>query len=116
MLPVFQWISGSTRMTCREDTTSPKEDHSMGIPTTPFPMRSLEKLLARNLPCTRGEARRLLTSGECELPPKASPAALPTRVTVLGRTIDLHDSFHLMMHKPAGCVTALSDGRHPAAV
>ena len=37
-------------------------------------------------------------------------------MTVAGRTIDLHDSFHLMMHKPAGCVTALRDGRHPAAV
>ena len=53
--------------------------------------------------------------------PPDSPAAnqretLPLRLTIAGREIELFDSFHLLLHKPAGCVTALSDRVHPTAV
>jgi 16S rRNA pseudouridine516 synthase len=76
-------------------------------------MDSLEKLLSRNLPCSRGEARRLLANQG--LPTEVPAGALPFHLTIAGRKIELHDSFHLMLHKPPGCVTALSDRRHETA-
>jgi 16S rRNA pseudouridine516 synthase len=78
-------------------------------------MDRLEKLLARNLPCSRGEARRLLARQGCALPREVSPDGLPLRLTLAGRKIELYDSFHLMLHKPAGYLTALSDRRHETA-
>jgi len=78
-------------------------------------MPKLETLLARNLGCSRGEARSLLASDASGLPLEVSPEALPLCLTIAGRRINLHDSFHLLLHKPAGCVTALSDTRHLAA-
>ena len=76
---------------------------------------SLEKLLARNLACSRKEARRLLDDDSGHLPRKLSPDLLPFRISVGGRSLELHDSFHLMLNKPAGCVTALSDRTHDTA-
>jgi len=78
-------------------------------------MLSLEKLLARNLPCSRKEARRLLDRSDNELPRELSTNALPCRITVDRRSVELHDSFHLMLNKPAGCVTALADKTHDTA-
>jgi 16S rRNA pseudouridine516 synthase len=87
-------------------------------------MLNLEKLLARNLRCSRAEARRLLhvaqgTAGRHahsgDLPRELPPSALPFRLQVDGRLVELYDSFHLMLHKPVGCVTALSDGQHATA-
>jgi len=78
-------------------------------------MISLERLLARNLPCSRKEARRLLDRTREELPGELSAAALPCRISVGGQSVELHDSFHLMLNKPAGCVTALADQTHDTA-
>jgi hypothetical protein len=78
-------------------------------------MISLEKLLARNLPCSRKEARRLLDNDRGDLPRAISPDTLPLRVSIAGQALELHDSFHLMLNKPAGCVTALSDLTHDTA-
>jgi 16S rRNA pseudouridine516 synthase len=78
-------------------------------------MPQLEKLLARNLGCSRSEARRLLAGQALDLPHDLPSAALPLRVNLAGRTLVLRDACHLVMHKPAGCVTALSDPRHPTA-
>jgi 16S rRNA pseudouridine516 synthase len=78
-------------------------------------MHKLEKLLARNLGCSRTEARRILANNPCTLPDPVPDEALPIRGSLAGNPIELHDSFHLMLHKPAGCVTALSDPTHPCA-
>jgi 16S rRNA pseudouridine516 synthase len=78
-------------------------------------MPSLEKLLARNLCASRAEARRLIANESRALPRDVPPAALPFRLHIAGRVVELHDTFHLMLHKPVGCVTALSDPRHPTA-
>jgi 16S rRNA pseudouridine516 synthase len=75
----------------------------------------LERLLARNLPCSRKEARRLLGEATENLPRELSPDVLPRRIAISGRSLELHDSFHLMLNKPAGCVTALSDPTHDTA-
>ena len=79
-------------------------------------MPNLEKLLARNLGCSRKEARRLLADADVDLPRELSPELLPCRITIGGRNLELHDSFHLMLNKPAGCITALSDPTHDTAV
>jgi 16S rRNA pseudouridine516 synthase len=78
-------------------------------------MISLERLLARNLPCSRKEARRLLDRTHEDLPREFSVDALPRRISVGGHSVELHDSFHLMLNKPAGCVTALADQIHDTA-
>jgi 16S rRNA pseudouridine516 synthase len=86
-----------------------------------LPMPRLADLLARNLGCSRTEARRLLTAGEVtngagalltdhrqELPPLSE-------VLVSGEPLVLHDAFHLLLNKPTGYITALEDDRHPVA-
>jgi len=76
---------------------------------------SLERLLARNFPCSRKEARRLLDDADHDLPRELSPDSLPWRIDIAGRSLELRDSFHLMLNKPAGCVTALADPTHDTA-
>jgi 16S rRNA pseudouridine516 synthase len=78
-------------------------------------MPKLETLLARNLGCSRREARRLWVAEGQALPAELPRETLPIRLTFASRQVELHDSFHLMLHKPPGCVTALSDSRHPTA-
>ena len=78
-------------------------------------MPLLDKLLARNLACSRKEARRLLDHAALGLPREISPDLLPLRIRVDGRSLELHDSFHLVLNKPAACVTALSDPIHDTA-
>jgi len=78
-------------------------------------MDSLEKILARNLSCSRAEARRLLANQGPRFAATTATGAYPRHLTIAGRKIELHDSFHLMLHKPAGCVTALFDSRHETA-
>src|SRR6185436_8593147 len=41
--------------------------------------------------------------------------AAGTRVLVSGEDVELHDAYHLLLNKPAGCITALEDDRHPVA-
>jgi 16S rRNA pseudouridine516 synthase len=43
------------------------------------------------------------------------PSALPRIVQVKGAKVTLRTRFDLLLHKPVGCVTALSDERHPTA-
>jgi 16S rRNA pseudouridine516 synthase len=78
-------------------------------------MHSLVKLLARNLGCSRAEARRLLAGEGYEGGTEVAADRLPLGLTIAGRPLLLYDAFHLMLHKPLGCVTALSDGIHETA-
>jgi 16S rRNA pseudouridine516 synthase len=87
-------------------------------------MPRLDHLLARNLGWPRAAARaaiaggRVLDAGGAPLSdPRAAiaPEALPAGVVVDGAALRLRDAFHLVLHKPVGCVTALSDARHPTA-
>jgi 16S rRNA pseudouridine516 synthase len=88
------------------------------------PPPKLDDLLARNLGCSRAEARRLLTAREIRaeppaaaLDPKATlgPEKLPLPLIVQGQRRELHHRIHLALHKPAGYLTALRDARHPVA-
>jgi 16S rRNA pseudouridine516 synthase len=69
----------------------------------------LDVLLARNLGWSRAAARAALAAG------RVLPGEQPLDVTVDGNAVRLHESFHLVQHKPVGCVTALRDARHPTA-
>ncbi len=75
-------------------------------------MHNLERLLARNLGCSRAEAHRLIASEPGKLPSKVAPESLPFNAEIGGTTVCLRDSYDLMLNKPAGCVTALSDPLH----
>jgi 16S rRNA pseudouridine516 synthase len=77
-------------------------------------MISLERLLARNLPCSRKEARRLLDRNS-DLPRELATEALPCWISLGRQSVELHDSFHLLLNKPVGCVTALVDKAHDTA-
>jgi 16S rRNA pseudouridine516 synthase len=84
-------------------------------------MPRLAELLARNLGCSRTEARRLLAAGEVAdatgavLGDHRQEIAAGTNVVVSGETIELRDAFHALLNKPAGVITALEDDRHPVA-
>ncbi len=78
-------------------------------------MLEVDRLLARNLGCGRSEARRLLATASPRPPATVAAEALPLELDLRGRRVELFDSFHLLLHKPAGCVTALSDRRHATA-
>jgi 16S rRNA pseudouridine516 synthase len=77
-------------------------------------MVSLEKLIARNLGCSRKQACSMLNRAGA-FPHELSPDMLPLRIELTGRSVELHDSFHLIQNKPAGCITALSDRTHTTA-
>lgn len=84
-------------------------------------MARLDQLLARNLGCSRAEARRLVAAGEVSdgdgmpvLDPRRAVDA-PWQTRVGGSPLTLHDAFHLVLNKPAGYLTALTDVRHPVA-
>jgi 16S rRNA pseudouridine516 synthase len=47
------------------------------------------------------------------VPRKIAPEALPLSIELGSKCVELFDSYHLMLNKPAGCVTALSDPNHP---
>jgi 16S rRNA pseudouridine516 synthase len=83
----------------------------------------LDVLLSRNLGWSRAAARAAVNDGRvaaggapladarAEIPSEA----LPFEVVVEGERAELWDAFHLVQHKPLGCVTALADARHPTA-
>jgi 16S rRNA pseudouridine516 synthase len=79
-------------------------------------MPKTERLVARNLGCTRKQARRWLAALDRQLPPDLPATSLPLTITAQDRTLVLHDTFHLMLNKPAGCVTALLDANHTTAL
>lgn len=75
-------------------------------------VHKLDRLLARNLGCSRAQARRLIAGrGNVEV----ADSALPLQLDLDGRTVELWDQFHLMLNKPPGCVTALRDAQHATA-
>jgi 16S rRNA pseudouridine516 synthase len=87
-------------------------------------MARLDALLARNLGWSRAAARAVVGEGRVRVasgetlgdPRRELPAAeLPFDVVVDDVAARLHDVVDLMLHKPAGCVTALRDARHPTA-
>lgn len=79
-------------------------------------MAALDKLLARNLGCSRGQARALIAEHGLAAQLDIPDASLPVRVDLGSRSVQLYDRFHLMLNKPLGCVTALRDPKHPTAV
>jgi 16S rRNA pseudouridine516 synthase len=87
-------------------------------------MARLDVLLARNLGWSRATAREAVADGRVraadgaaiELPRgEVDAGALPLDVLVDEEPARLHDAFHLALHKPVGCVTALRDARYPTA-
>jgi 16S rRNA pseudouridine516 synthase len=87
-------------------------------------MPRLDHLLARNIGCSRAEVKRLIGAGAVA-DPSGSPiddggqevpdAALPYGVRIHDQTLALYGTSHIMLNKPAGCVTALRDGLHAVA-
>lgn len=87
-------------------------------------MPRLDHLLARNLPCSRADARQLvlrraiadqrgLVLGDPRL--EIGAAHLPVSIRVDGQDLTLHDAAHVLLNKPVGCVTALTDPVHAVA-
>jgi 16S rRNA pseudouridine516 synthase len=83
----------------------------------------LDVLMARNLGCSRGAARALISDGAVLADGAAltnprqviAPERLPLAVTVEGIDRRLFDVVRLLLNKPLGFVTALRDVRHRAA-
>jgi 16S rRNA pseudouridine516 synthase len=86
-------------------------------------MARIDVLLARNLGWSRAAAREAIADGRVsaggapldDARAEIGAGALPFDVTVDGTPARLWDACHLAQHKPAGCVTALTDARHPTA-
>jgi len=87
-------------------------------------MPRLDHLVARNVPCSRAEARRLIRAGsvsagddsELHDPGQDIPRErLPLAVAIDRRPFALHNSCHALLNKPPGVVTALRDPRHEVA-
>ena len=72
-------------------------------------MARLDVLLSRNLGWSRKAAREAIAAG------RVHPGESPAEVVVDGEVVRLWEQFHLALHKPVGCVTALRDARHPTA-
>jgi 16S rRNA pseudouridine516 synthase len=87
-------------------------------------MPRLDALLALNLGCSKTKAREVIDHGRVrdaagaplEDPRLDVPAErLPFAVLVDDEPRALVAFSHVLQHKPVGCVTALTDGRHPTA-
>lgn len=87
-------------------------------------MPRLYELLARQLDVSKSEARRLIDAGlvtdargAALGPPRLEMAAdtLPLAIAVEGEPLELREHVHLVLHKPAGYVTALRDPVHRVA-
>jgi 16S rRNA pseudouridine516 synthase len=83
-------------------------------------MPRLFELLARNLGCSRTEARRLIDEGAVSgeggvLDDPRREIAAGTTVRVGDDELVLVEASHLLMNKPTGYITALEDDRHPVA-
>lgn len=85
-------------------------------------MPRLDQLLARNTQYSRGEVKRLLKAGAITtssgdaLDDWVELTDLPLTVRVLDDEVVLHDSSHVLLNKPLGCVTALRDREHAVAL
>ena len=87
-------------------------------------MPRLDILIARNTGLSRKQVKRLLRAGEIRGPQGDSfgdggldipESACPQTVTVDYAPVELHARMDLMLHKPAGVVTALRDPVHATA-
>ena len=84
-------------------------------------MPRLDQLLARNTQYSRGEVKRLLKAGAITtssgdaLDDWVELTDLPLTVRVFDDEVVLHDSSHVLLNKPLGCVTALRDREHAVA-
>ena len=87
-------------------------------------MPRLDALLALNLACSKTKARDVIAAGRVRASDGAPlsdprldvpPASLPFAVVVDDEPLALVAAAHVLQHKPAGCVTALDDARHPTA-
>jgi 16S rRNA pseudouridine516 synthase len=84
-------------------------------------MPRLDHLLARALPSSRAEARRLIAAGEVRdaqgnvLDDPRRVVEAPCEVIVASDRHTLHEHYHLALNKPTGTITALEDKRHPVA-
>jgi 16S rRNA pseudouridine516 synthase len=80
-------------------------------------MIPLRILLARNLGCSRKKADELLAEvANPDLPKALLSTDLPWTLHFGEQSIELHDEYHLLLNKPVGCVTALTDARHPTVM
>jgi 16S rRNA pseudouridine516 synthase len=78
----------------------------------------LDALLARNLACSRRQARALISEGRVRATDGSAMSgdvAPPLDVVVDDRVVRLYEQAHVLLHKPAGVVTALRDARHATA-
>jgi 16S rRNA pseudouridine516 synthase len=75
----------------------------------------LDDLVARNLGCSRAEARRLMAANALDPRARVEASQLPLTIPWQGQPLVLHDRVHVALNKPAGHVTALRDARHPVA-
>lgn len=84
-------------------------------------MVPLFELLARNLGCGKTQARALVSDGRVRAPDGTAyddpRERLPPEIVVLvdGEATPLFAESHVLLHKPAGVVTALKDALHPTA-
>jgi 16S rRNA pseudouridine516 synthase len=87
-------------------------------------MPRLDALLALNLGCSKTKARDAITAGRVrgadgvplsDARAVVPEAALPLAITVDDAPLGLVTVSHVILHKPVGCITALSDARHPTA-
>ncbi len=79
------------------------------------------ELLARNLDCSKTEARRLIEEGDVEdeagqaLRDARRVVTAPLVCRVGGEPLTLRENVLVAQHKPTGVITALRDDRHPVA-
>lgn len=86
-------------------------------------MARLDQVVARNLGLSRSVTTRLFKQGRVRDPAggrldpkeKISGEDLPRDITVDGHPERLYGSYHVILHKPAGVVTAMRDRLHPVA-
>jgi 16S rRNA pseudouridine516 synthase len=87
-------------------------------------MPRLDALLALNLGCSKTKARDAIAAGRVrgadgaplsDARANVPDAALPLPIILDDAPMALAAVSHVMQHKPVGCVTALSDTRHPTA-
>lgn len=84
-------------------------------------MNRIDALLARNLGISRRDARALLAADRVRsadgrtLRSDDKVPSFPFPLVVDDDPVSLCESFHLVLHKPAGVVTALRDEQHPTA-
>ena len=81
----------------------------------------LDRLLSHAADLTRAQAQRAIRTGRVAVEgvvteDPGTKLAQGAAVTLDGQPVGLRSSRYLMVHKPAGCVCAASDGLHPTVL